>query len=341
MKKGISAIVPTYNRAKFLERCIKSICQQTTPVDEIIIIDDGSTDNTKEVVEKFQNEYSNIKYFFQKNQGEPIARNKGLEYAQYNIVAFLDSDDTWTPCHIEESMKSFELCKESGFVIAKFEVQDDANVFTDDHLEQKYKKRDFVKYHPELIDLKLKENFYKLNPSAMLHHIFLQNIAFSTCTLVLNRNRLPRTFYFDGVIPLMVDVDFVSQLLFAGVSPVYIDSLHSQYYMHGNNLVMVGEKNPEKRIQKFKLVCMCLLKRLVYCRNYEEYLCVLNELSENYWLLAIEYNEISEYAQAHHFFKRSFHAKKRFVILKHILVFLLFGEKGKAFLMRVKSLIKT
>ena len=96
----ISVIIPTYNRANFLIKTINSILNQSVVVDEIIIVDDGSTDNTKEILSSL-----NIKYIYQENNGVSSARNRGIVEATYDWIAFCDSDDIWHENKIEEQIK--------------------------------------------------------------------------------------------------------------------------------------------------------------------------------------------------------------------------------------------
>ncbi|MDC0932439.1 glycosyltransferase family A protein [Arcobacteraceae bacterium] len=99
----ISLIIPTYNREKLLSKTISSVLNQTVKIDEIIIIDDGSTDNTKEIVNNFQN--NTIKYIYQENKGVSNARNHGIKIASYEWLSFLDSDDIWEEEKIEKQIK--------------------------------------------------------------------------------------------------------------------------------------------------------------------------------------------------------------------------------------------
>ena len=94
--KIVSIIIPTYNRANCIRETITSVLNQTYQNFEIIIIDDGSIDNTKEIIQAFLDE--RIKYIFQEHNGLPAsARNKGLKLAKGEYIAFLDSDDLWFP----------------------------------------------------------------------------------------------------------------------------------------------------------------------------------------------------------------------------------------------------
>ncbi|SKB36891.1 Glycosyltransferase involved in cell wall bisynthesis [Salegentibacter holothuriorum] len=87
----ISIITPSFNRAYLLPRMIESVLRQTFKNWELIIMDDGSTDNTKEVVEAYND--SRIKYFYTENSGAADKRNQGVEKSQYEFIIFLDSDD--------------------------------------------------------------------------------------------------------------------------------------------------------------------------------------------------------------------------------------------------------
>jgi glycosyltransferase involved in cell wall biosynthesis len=87
----VSVIIPTYNRARLVAEAIQSVLDQTYQDFEIIVIDDGSTDNTKEVVGSFKD--PRIKYFYQENRGVCIARNNGIKVSNGDYIIFLDSDD--------------------------------------------------------------------------------------------------------------------------------------------------------------------------------------------------------------------------------------------------------
>lgn len=88
---SISVIIPTYNNGKTLQRCIQSVLNQVEVDFEIIIVDDGSSDNTKNIVESFSSDL--IKYYYKENGGVSSARNLGIINAEYNKLFFLDSDD--------------------------------------------------------------------------------------------------------------------------------------------------------------------------------------------------------------------------------------------------------
>ena len=111
----VSVIIPTFNRASLLYRSIESVLKQSYGHWELIIVDDGSTDNTKEVVKKYMNKDARIKYLcFEENKGVSISRNYGIAESNGEYVAFLDSDDKWEVEHLHNSIKT--LIKEDTHV---------------------------------------------------------------------------------------------------------------------------------------------------------------------------------------------------------------------------------
>lgn len=101
MKPAISIIVPAYNTGKYIDLCIKSILNQTFTDFEVIIVDDGSTDDTSAICDKYAAEDPRIRVIHQKNGGVSAARNKGLDEARGEFVSFCDSDDYYHPQLLE------------------------------------------------------------------------------------------------------------------------------------------------------------------------------------------------------------------------------------------------
>jgi glycosyltransferase involved in cell wall biosynthesis len=98
----ISVVIPTYNRVPFLKDAIDSVLSQTFQAFELIVIDDGSTDDTPNLLSSYGNK---IKVITQANQGPSAARNRGIEAAKGKWIAFLDSDDVWKPDKLEKQVQ--------------------------------------------------------------------------------------------------------------------------------------------------------------------------------------------------------------------------------------------
>ena len=111
----ISVVIPTFNRALQVQAALKSVLAQTYSEFEVIVVDDGSTDGTgaamQEVIRSQDTGGERIRYFFQPNQGQSAARNKGTDEARGEWVAFLDSDDVWLPEKLEWQVRAIEKFK--------------------------------------------------------------------------------------------------------------------------------------------------------------------------------------------------------------------------------------
>lgn len=104
----VSVIIPTYNRAELVRRAIQSALEQTFQDYEVIVVDDGSTDNTREVVGEFVKQDQRVKFIqHETNKGVSAARNTAILQARGEYIAFLDSDCTWAPEKVEKQLKAF------------------------------------------------------------------------------------------------------------------------------------------------------------------------------------------------------------------------------------------
>ena len=110
---NIAVVIPCFNRKNTLPRSIDSVINQTYKPSEIILVDDGSTDGTRDLIFK---SYPDIKYFFQTKKGVSSARNKGIRESSSKWIAFLDSDDEWLPQKLEKQKTQLE--KHPGIFIS-------------------------------------------------------------------------------------------------------------------------------------------------------------------------------------------------------------------------------
>src|SRR5687768_12615855 len=98
MSECISCVIPVYNGERFLTETLESVLAQSQRVDEIVVVDDGSTDGTRALVEGYvAREGSRVQYLWQPNEGPAAARNRGIEAATGELIAFNDADDLWHP----------------------------------------------------------------------------------------------------------------------------------------------------------------------------------------------------------------------------------------------------
>lgn len=108
MKVQISIIVPIFNSEKYLERCLDSLINQTFKNIEIILVNDGSTDSSREIISRYLNKDNRLKCIDKKNEGQASARNLGLSIAKGEYISFIDSDD-WIEINMLEKMYDFAI----------------------------------------------------------------------------------------------------------------------------------------------------------------------------------------------------------------------------------------
>jgi glycosyltransferase involved in cell wall biosynthesis len=116
----ISVIIPTYNRAALLAAAVESVRQQGCSPVEIIIVDDGSSDDTARLVRSLG---ANLRYVYQTNQGPAAARNRGLALAEGDFLAFLDTDDAWPGGRLHSMLRHLEQDDALQLVLGHIEMQ--------------------------------------------------------------------------------------------------------------------------------------------------------------------------------------------------------------------------
>jgi GT2 family glycosyltransferase len=124
----ISVIIPTYNRADDLPRAVASVLDQTHPAFEILIVDDGSQDETEEVVAQLSGP---IRYLRQENEGVSVARNRAMEASKGSLIAFLDTDDRWNRRKLEIQVEAMARNPDAGWSATNMVVVDQ----TGEHVE--------------------------------------------------------------------------------------------------------------------------------------------------------------------------------------------------------------
>lgn len=115
----VSVVIPCYNHANYLQDAIRSCLAQTYTNLEILVVDDGSTDNTKEIVSQFPQ----VQYLYQDNAGVGAARNRGWRQAQGEFVQFLDADDYLLPTKLQRCLDAFGADPDAGVVYTDYEIR--------------------------------------------------------------------------------------------------------------------------------------------------------------------------------------------------------------------------
>ena len=142
----ISVIIPIYNAEKYLKECFFSVLKQTEKDIEIICIDDGSTDRSKEIINEFKKKDGRIITKFQKNKGSGLARNEGIEISKGEYLAFLDADDYYPSSNILEIMYK-KASKKNALICGGALVFDlNGKTTVDNNPKSSFKKDSFINY---------------------------------------------------------------------------------------------------------------------------------------------------------------------------------------------------
>lgn len=214
-----SVVMPTYNRAKWLEGAIQSVLNQTFEDFELIIVDDGSTDNTRDLVSGFAD--SRILYYYQENKERSAARNAGIKLASGDYVCFLDSDDVYLPWHLEILKKSLEYFNFSPQLI-----------FTD--IDEISTVRN---HHPEVGSNFSKKTYKFLTPSESFEYVLLKPIG---CMRWCVKNQLIRKHLFAEHLRVGEDVELFTRLLSDVKAVLHIEAVSVLYSEHPERTVNEG-----------------------------------------------------------------------------------------------------
>jgi glycosyltransferase involved in cell wall biosynthesis len=185
----VTALIPTYNRAHYVVQAVDSVLGQSRPVDEIIVVDDGSTDNTAEVLGRYG---SRIRYIWRENGEAAAARNLGIREAKGDYIALLDSDDLWKPDKMKLQMKL--LAEHPGI---DFLFSDYSN-FSDEADNEA----------PEIKNQEIHDYLAANAPNLteIFDCLLVENVI-PTSTVVFRKSCLERTGYFDEGLPPVEDFD--------------------------------------------------------------------------------------------------------------------------------------
>ncbi len=237
----ITALIPAYNVEKYIKRSIDSALNQTFKPFEILVIDDGSTDNTRNIVESYGDK---VTYIYKKNGGSSSARNLGIELAKGEWIAFLDSDDQWEKIHLENFVKVIKQKPDLMWYGAPVR-----------HIEEKTGKTLFEydeKTNNDLLDGLYFKNYLSALPPAGF---------FSTPTMVIKKEVFKNVGLFNTDLKIGEDIElwFRIGLLYPEIG--YCTTIGVNVYKRNNSLSHAKKWNPSLALNRFA-DCELLAKNL-------------------------------------------------------------------------------
>lgn len=247
----VSVIIPTYNCAKYLSWAIDSALNQTYKDFEIIVVDDGSTDDTREILSEYDGK---IRYIYQENKGHALARNSGIKNAQGEYIAFLDADDLWLPDKIKEEIEAIENNFEAGLV--------HSNIY---FLYEETNK----KFCPKRDKNKLSGNIFK--------HLLTRKAHISSPTVIIRKRCLEKVGLFDENLARLGSEDRELWLRVAKEFKVmYVDKPLAYYRVRTNSQSNNLEKMFRGRLYTLNKIFSqdkysVLFKKLIFSLTYKDY----------------------------------------------------------------------
>lgn len=212
----VSVIIPTYNRALICRTAVESVLSQTHGNVEIVVVDDGSKDNTREVISGLDDR---VKYIYQANAGVSAARNTGLGAATGDYIAFLDSDDSWLPWKLEVQLNVFRAFPEAGMVWTDMLAVDENGVtLHESYLKLMYSAYEYFDRETRFRESRALSDVWEGCPTAysqkkcyvgnIFSWMFMGNLV-HTSTVLLRRECQKKVGRFDvGLIKSGEDYDF-------------------------------------------------------------------------------------------------------------------------------------
>lgn len=202
----ISIIVPTYNRSSYIAESIESVLNQTYNESEIIVVDDGSTDNTYSILAPYI-KTNRLRYFRQPNTGVSSARNLGISESKGQFIAFLDSDDKWLPNHLEDLVNALATHKQTKIAFTDFSFFGMAD-------ESGRLNAEFSQSMSRVLKeafLRIESNIYFSQPN-LLETLFLRGFPFRCPTAMVERKFLhERNLNFLPSISYTEDAQFFTE----------------------------------------------------------------------------------------------------------------------------------
>jgi len=207
----VSVIIPTYNREKLISKAINSVIKQNYSDWEIIIVDDRSTDHTKELIEEFIRSDSRIKYYInQRNKGPGGARNYGIEQASGEYIAFLDSDDEWLELHLSDCIDVLQKEEYQVCFSLWYEYRSGVMSKSDEIGQRQNRLNEAIRD----LSLRVEGKYVFFNDKFYEYNLLKQVYCYHVNTLVLKKSVLKTTGVFNEELFASEDMDFVYRLLY-------------------------------------------------------------------------------------------------------------------------------
>jgi glycosyltransferase involved in cell wall biosynthesis len=232
IRPSISVIIPVYNGRKYLKEAIESVARQTLLPVELIIVDDGSSDDSLSILKDMELPFPVIE-IFQENGGQGTARNHGARLAKGTYLAFLDQDDRWYPEHLEKLVKPFSKMRRIGWV---------------------YSNLDEIDRQGQLVSTSMLNNLSSKHPKTNLIDLLSHDMFILPSASIISKEAFDSINGFDVRLRGYEDDDIFLRLFRKGYRNVYLPQALSQWRIYHSSSSFSARMAESRKIYAGKLV---------------------------------------------------------------------------------------
>jgi glycosyltransferase involved in cell wall biosynthesis len=273
----ISVIIPTYNRSHLIKDAVESVLSQTYQDFELIIIDDGSTDNTREVLAEYG---ERLQYIYQENQGRSAARNHGINLAKGEYIAFLDSDDVWFPDKLARQVPILESAPDNVVLVHGYKCIVDKNLQPIPGWE-----------------LKLRKLYTLAERGEETYENYLHSNCIFTSTILARKAAIIEISGYDTSTQGVEDLDFYLRLLLLNYNFAFISEPPLiKYRWHGDNTNQLSSNYSYLQVYE---------KHLDECLKLDNPVRIAQAQNLLYQALAKTHYRLSNYHRSRKYWKKS------------------------------------
>lgn len=223
----VSVVMPTFNCALYVGRAVDSVLNQTYRDYELVVVDDGSTDNTADIVARYEDK---ITYCYQNNSGVSAARNRALKNSGGEFIAYLDADDLWYPQKLERQIEFLDGHKECGLLHSEVSVIDEQN---------------------EIVHARFNGETARAVPQGYCKDDLLRRCHIQTPTVIERRKCIEKIGGFDERLPITQDYMHWIMIALDGWAFGYIDEPLAMYRWRAGSLMSSKRRVLEDHVRMF------------------------------------------------------------------------------------------
>jgi glycosyltransferase involved in cell wall biosynthesis len=296
----IRVVIPTHNRAFVIHEALGTVRRQTFADFEVIVVDDGSTDDTVAVVQRIAAEEPRIRLLRVPHGGVAKARNAGIqEEGAHEYVAFLDSDDLWLPSHLDRAMQILGNQPEVGVFFSRVDVSDP--LWSQERM-QEYRRR---QREPVKLATPCGPDLYFLECSACRRALLFSRFTPKPSSVVVRRRAVHREPWFRTDLMVLEDAEFFLALAAKDCHFLFDDEVHVQMRRFGDNLSGGADWLSARAALRFESVLRYDKVKLTLCSGLDESAFVTREIAETAYLIGQNCAERLELAAARTAYRES------------------------------------